>query len=115
MDTVVYKIMNEAQWADFKMSGLFAGASIDLTDGYIHLSTESQMRETAARHFSGQGDLVLIAVAASGFGGSLKYESSRGGGMFPHLYGQLKLKDTLWAKPLPLGADGLHVFPETAA
>jgi uncharacterized protein (DUF952 family) len=115
MHPIVYKIMNEAQWIDFELSGVFAGASIDRTDGYIHLSTESQMGETAARYFSGQTDLMLVAVAVSRFGDTLKYEISRGGDQFPHLYGQIRIGDVLWAKPLPVDAKGQHIFPATAA
>ena len=112
MNQVVYKIMTEAQWADFEAGKVFAGASIDLTDGYIHLSTEDQMRETAARHFAGQKGLMLVAVAAAGLDEALRYEASRGGDLFPHLYRHMTSEDVIWAKPLPLDAVGRHLFPE---
>ena len=83
-------------------------------DGYIHFSTGEQVAETAARHFAGAADLVLVAVAAAALGPALKWEPSRGGALFPHLYGALPLDAVLWVKPLPLGADGRHVFPELA-
>ncbi len=112
MAQIVYKIMNKAQWADFEAKGLFAGASIDLTDGFIHLSTDSQMRETAEKYFAGQDDLMLVAAAGERLGDALKYEVSRGGDLFPHLYAPLALYMVLWAKPIPLDAEGKHVFPE---
>ncbi len=112
MNRVVYKIMTAGQWADFEATRVFAGALIDLTDGFIHLSTEGQMRETAARHFAGQSDLMLVAVAASGLGEALRYEVSRGGDAFPHLYRPMTDEDIVWAKPLPLDANGVHLFPE---
>lgn len=114
MEKNVYKIMTDAQWAEFSAKGVFAGASIDLNDGYIHLSTASQVRETAARHFGGQSNLMLIAIAGEKLGAALKHEVSRGGELFPHLYTSLTLEQVLWAKPLPLDSAGKHVFPETS-
>ena len=70
------------------------------------------MAETARRHFAGFDDLLLVAVAVPALGPALKWEPSRGGALFPHLYGVLTLDAVLWAKPLPLGGDGRHVFPE---
>ena len=85
-----------------------------MQDGYLHFSTGQQVRETAARHFAGQGDLLLIAVDADSLGTALRYEPSRGGDLFPHLYAPLPLSSVLWVKPLPLGADGHHAFPDLA-
>ncbi len=112
MHQVVYKIMTTAQWADFESKRVFTGALIDVTDGYIHLSNESQMHETAAKHFAGQSDLVLVAVAAPRLGKALKYEISRGNELFPHLYRPMTTEDVIWARPLPLDATGSHRFPE---
>lgn len=92
--------------------GIFHGASIDLADGYIHFSTAAQAKETAARYFAGQADLLLVAVDSNVLGDGLKFEPSRGGDLFPHLYGLLSTTSVLWAKPLPLGKDGAHQFPE---
>ena len=89
-------------------------AEVDLEDGFIHFSTAAQAPETAARHFAGQADLLLIAVEADALGSALRYEVSRGGALFPHLHAPLPLSAVRWAKPLPLGADGRHVFPELA-
>ena len=93
------------------MAGLFKGAPIDLKDGYIHFSTGAQAVETAGLHFASQSDLLLVAVDATVFGEALKWEASRGGDLFPHLYADLPLDAVLWERPLALGDDGLHVFP----
>ena len=111
---VVYKIVSETLWQEAERSGVFAGAAIDLTDGFIHFSTAAQARETAARHFAGQAGLLLVAVDAGKLGDTLVFEPSRGGDLFPHLYGSLPLSAVLWRAPLPLAADGTHVFPELA-
>lgn len=87
---------------------------VDLADGFIHFSTGDQVVETAARHFEGQDDLLLVAVDATALGDKLVYEPSRGGALFPHLYAPLPLEAVLWEKPLPLRPDGQHSFPELA-
>jgi uncharacterized protein (DUF952 family) len=112
--TTVYKICESALWSAAERIGVFRGAAIDLRDGFIHFSTAAQVGETAARHFAGATDLVLIAIDADRLDAPLKWEVSRRGGLFPHLYGTLPLAAVKWAKPLPLGADGRHVFPELA-
>ena len=110
--TLIYKICSEALWREAERVGVFAGAAIDLEDGYMHFSTAAQAPETAARHFAGQGDLILVAVDAGALGNGLRWEPSRGGDLFPHLYGPLRLDAVRWVRPLPLGPDGRHVFPE---
>ena len=112
MPTVIYKISDIALWRAAERERCFHGAGVDLRDGYIHFSTADQVVETAARHFVGIPDLLLIAVDADALGAALKWEPSRGGALFPHLYGPLPLDAVAWVKPLPLGADGRHVFPE---
>ena len=107
----IFKICPAARWRAAEMDGVFAGSEVDRDDGFIHFSTEAQLGETAARHFSGQRDLVLVAVDASRLGDALKWEPARSGDLFPHLYKPLELAAVLWAKPLPLGADGRHMFP----
>ncbi len=109
---VIYKIVPDALWQKAKHEGVFKGAPIDLTDGYIHFSTADQVKETAARHFADQQDLLLIAVDGGALGDKLVFESSRGGDLFPHLYGELPLNAVLWETPLTLGDDGAHQFPE---
>ncbi|HVY56651.1 MAG TPA: DUF952 domain-containing protein [Xanthobacteraceae bacterium] len=112
--SVVYKISDAVLWREAERAGRFRGAPVDLADGYIHLSAADQVAETAVKHFSGQRDLVLVAVAADALGPALKWEPSRGGALFPHLYGPLPLAAVLWVKPLPLDADGRPVLPELA-
>jgi uncharacterized protein (DUF952 family) len=112
MRSIIYKIVPATLWQDARESGEFKGAAIDLTDGFIHFSTADQAKETAARHFAGQDGLLLIAVDGETLGEALVFETSRGGALFPHLYAALSLDAVLWEKPLPLDADGNHVFPE---
>jgi uncharacterized protein (DUF952 family) len=102
-------------WDTAAHAGSFRGAAIDERDGFIHFSTDAQVAETAAKHFAGAADLVLVAVDARALGEALRWEPSRGGALFPHLYGALPLVAVRWVKPLPLGADGRHVFPELTA
>ncbi|HLI21279.1 MAG TPA: DUF952 domain-containing protein [Stellaceae bacterium] len=111
---LIYKILSASEWQAAERAGVFKGAGIDLDDGFIHFSTAAQAAETAAKHFAGQGDLVLVAVDADKLGAGVRWEVSRGGQLFPHLYGALATKDVAWTKPLPLGADGKHVFPQIA-
>ena len=114
MPTIIYKICETALWREVERSGAFHGAPDDARDGFIHFSTAGQVRETAARYFAGASDLMLVAVDADALDAALKWEASRGGDLFPHLYGVLPLAAVVWARPLPLGADGRHVFPELA-
>jgi uncharacterized protein (DUF952 family) len=109
---VIYKIVPDALWREAKDKGVFSGASIDLADGYIHFSTARQAKQTAALHFAGQTGLLLVAVDALELGDALKFEPSRGGELFPHLYAPLSMRSVLWEKPLPIGPDGAHEFPE---
>jgi uncharacterized protein (DUF952 family) len=113
--TTIYKICDTAQWAEAERAGEFRGSGIDLADGYIHFSTASQAAETAAKHFAGMADLVLVAVSAEELDGALKWEPSRGGALFPHLYGVLQMAAVRWVRPLPLDANGTHVFPPEMA
>jgi len=109
--TTIYKISDTAQWSEAERDGEFRGSAVDLADGYIHFSTAAQLAETAAKHFAGMSDLVLVAVGAEGLGGALKWEPSRGGALFPHLYGALPLRTVHWVRPLPIDDDGTHIFP----
>ena len=114
MTGTIYKIVPESLWHKARETGFFEGAPIDIKDGFIHFSTAAQAVETARLHFAGQSGLLLVAVDGEALGAELVFEPSRGGDLFPHLYGRLALNAVLWEKPLPLGADGLHVFPELA-
>jgi len=113
--TTIYKICSEELWREAERTGSFPGAPVDLADGFIHFSTAEQVRETAARHFRGQDGLLLIAVDEKMLGEHLRYEVSRGGALFPHLYGSFDPKAAKWVKPLPLGASGTHLFPPLEA
>ena len=107
----IYKIAPASLWESALGSGLFDGAPVDLADGYIHFSTASQVRETARRHFAGQGDLLLIEVETAVLGDDLKWEPSRGGDLFPHLYAPLPVSAVTRVDRLTLGPDG-HIFPD---
>jgi uncharacterized protein (DUF952 family) len=107
----VYKICPAALWRDAERDGVFRGAAVDLQDGFIHFSSADQAAETAAKHFAGQDGLLLLHVDTAGLGERLKWEPSRGGALFPHLYGALELTAVTRVEPLPLGPDGLHSFP----
>ncbi|RLL65018.1 DUF952 domain-containing protein [Paenirhodobacter hankyongi] len=108
---LIYKIFRRPEWDAFRAAGETAGAPVDLADGFIHFSTSAQVVETAAKHFATESDLVLVAVAAEPLGTALKWEPSRGGALFPHLYRPLTLADVAWDTSLPLGVSG-HIFPE---
>ena len=108
---LIYKIFRAAEWQALEAAGETEGAPVDLADGFIHFSTATQAAETAAKHFAGAEGLILAAVEADALGDALKWEVSRGGADFPHLYRRLKLSDVAWHAPLPL-IDGAHVFPE---
>jgi uncharacterized protein (DUF952 family) len=107
----IYKICPAALWAQAERAGVFRGAPVDIQDGFIHFSTADQVAETARKHFAGQDDLLLISVDSAVLGSALKWEPSRGGALFPHLYGELALTQVERIERLPLAADGSHVFP----
>jgi len=108
---LIFKIFRRPEWDALRAAGATQGAPVDLSDGFIHFSTAEQVAETAAKHFAAESDLVLVAVEADRLGAALKWEPSRGGALFPHLYRPLSLDDVVWDKSLPLGATG-HIFPE---
>lgn len=110
MPDLIYKILRQTEWQAARAGGKLTGAPVDIADGFIHFSTAKQVRETAARHFSGEPDLVLLAIDPKQLGEALRWESSRGGDLFPHLYGVLPLNVVAAVFELPLGDDGVHVF-----
>jgi uncharacterized protein (DUF952 family) len=110
--TTIFKICTATEWQDAERDGVYLGSAVDRSDGFIHFSTTEQAAETAAKHFAGQRDLVLVAVDATTLGEALKWEPSRGGALFPHLYGSLDPKAVRRVDPLPLDAGGRHVFPD---
>ncbi len=107
----LYKICPAALWREAQAAGVFGGSAHDIRDGFIHFSTAAQVAETAAKHFAGQDELVLIAIESDRLGDWLKWELSRGGALFPHLYGDLPVACARTVTPLPLGPDGRHIFP----
>jgi uncharacterized protein (DUF952 family) len=113
--STVYKICECALWDDWQRAGMLHGAPVDLRDGFIHLSTASQVRETAALYFAGMTGLMLVAIDGNEVAEKLKWARSRGGDLFPHHYGPLPLTAVIWAKPLALDAERRHVFPEPLA
>ena len=110
----IYKILTSDEWTDLQSRRETQGAPVDIADGFVHFSTAGQAQETAAKHFAGQTGLWLLAFETDALGDALKWEPSRGGQLFPHLYGTMRLEDVVWSKPLPLGPDG-HDFPEEVA
>ena len=107
----IYKITPRRDWERAVAAGRFDGAPVDLADGFIHFSTREQAAETARRHFAGEDDLVLVAVDPAPLGDALRWEPSRGGALFPHLYAPLPASAAVWARPMPLGPDGAHRLP----
>ncbi len=107
---LIYKIFRDDEWRAFEAAGETDGAPVDLADGFIHFSTAPQAAETAAKHFAGAEGLWLLAFEADEMGGALKWEPSRGGALFPHLYRRLQHAELIWAKPLAL-VEGVHRFP----
>ena len=107
----IYKILPRAEWAAAQASGQFEGSAVDQQDGFIHFSTGAQAPETARRYFSGLSDLVVLEVEGDDLGGALKWEPSRGGDLFPHLYGPLAVADVRAVHEAPLDAAGAPVTP----
>ena len=111
----ILKIVGADEWRAAEAAGVFAGSAVDAADGFIHFSGVDQAAETAAKWFAGRADLLLVGVDAERLGAALRWEPSRGGALFPHLYAPLPLADALWVRPLPLGPDGRHMFGDLAS
>ena len=107
----LYKICPASLWHEAERQGVFRGSAHDIRDGFIHFSTAGQVAETAAKHFPGQHNLLLISVDGARLSGALKWEPSRGGALFPHLYGELDLNTVSKVEALPFGPGGRHVIP----
>ncbi len=105
--TLIYKILPRTEWEAAQAAGRFEGSAVDLADGFIHFSAADQAVETAQRYFTGQADLVVLAVEAQALGEALKWEPSRGGALFPHLFAHLPCALVVEARPAPLNANGL--------
>jgi uncharacterized protein (DUF952 family) len=111
MAKLIYHMCRRAEWQAAERNGVYRGSSQDAADGFIHFSTAAEIEASAAKHRTGQRDLMLIAVEAATLGDALKWEEARGGVLFPHLYGALPLASVRWARELPLGDSGRHLFP----
>ena len=111
MSQTLYKLLSQEEWQQVLEAQALAGFGIDLTDGFIHLSTKEQVKETARLYFSGLDDLMLVSIDSSGLGDSLRWEESRSGALFPHVYGAISMDAVIDAVMLPLKAGGVHEFP----
>jgi uncharacterized protein (DUF952 family) len=109
--TTIYKICERAAWQEAERAGIYGGSDVDRRDGFIHFSTAAQVAETAAKHFAGRRDLMLIGVDGDTLGAALKWERSRGGDLFPHLYAALSVNAARWARPLPDEVNGRRALP----
>ncbi len=112
--THIYKLCPQALWQQSEAAGVFTGAPIDFHDGFIHFSTAAQVRETAAKHYVGQADLLLLHVSVDSLTAPLRWEVSRNGELFPHLYGPLPVSAVRRVEPLLLTPDGAHDFDTTS-
>jgi uncharacterized protein (DUF952 family) len=108
---LIYHMCRREEWAVANTQGSYAGSSQDRADGFIHFSTAQQLPESARRHRAGQTDLLVLAVDTELLGDGLKWEASRSGALFPHLYGVLPVSAVRWAREMPLGTDGAHILP----
>src|SRR5215472_2865203 len=115
MAELIYHMCRREEWDAAEAAGVYRGSSQDAADGFIHFSTAAQLAASAAKHRSGQRDLVLVAADAAALGEALKWEPARDGALFPHLYGPLRPAAVRWIEPLPLGPDGRHLFPTRLA
>lgn len=111
---LVYKIVGMPAWRAAEVAGIYAGSPDDERDGFIHLSTADQVAGTLTRHFTGEGDLALVAFDEAVLGDTLRYEPSRGGALFPHVYGTLDPARARWVRPVLLQSDGSHALPDLA-
>lgn len=108
---MIYKVLRPAEWDDLQAAGATAGAPVDLADGFVHFSTATQLDTTLSKHFACEGDLMLLACDASAFGDDLRWEPSRGGDLFPHLYRQLAMQDITWWRIIRRGANAHETGP----
>lgn len=108
---LIYKILRESEWAELSTRGTFSGAPVDITDGFVHFSTAAQLPGTLAKHFANETGLTLLACDSTAMAVDLKWEQSRGGDLFPHLYRSLGSSDILWTRPIEAGPDGHETGP----
>jgi len=109
---LIYHMARDEDWQTLGPTGAYAGGAHDRRDGFIHFSNKDQIVESADKHRAGEEGLLLLAVETDELGDALRWEASRGGALFPHLYGPLPAASVVWTLPLPLDAQGRHIFPE---
>ena len=109
---LIFHMARTAEWNTAQSTGSYQGAAEDRVDGFIHFSTATQVKESAAKHRMSEPNLILVACNADALGENLKWEEARGGALFPHVYGDITLSAVVWAEPLPLDAGGIHIFPD---
>lgn len=114
MTDVAYKLVDRAEWEAARAAGAYAGSAVDLADGYIHMSSAAQLAETARRHYAGRNDLLLVTVDLTVLGEALKWEASRGGALFPHLFAPLPVTAALQERGLSVDAKGVMRFDDGA-
>ena len=115
MTDPIYKLLDRGEWEEARASGAYEGSAVDRADGYIHMSTAAQLAETGRRHYAGREGLVLVAIDPTALGEALRWEASRGGDLFPHLYGPLPLSAALSERALSVAEDGTMTFDDGAA
>ncbi|RMC34997.1 DUF952 domain-containing protein [Paracoccus alkanivorans] len=108
---LIYKILRASEWAALRAQGRTTGAPVDIADGFVHFSTAAQLPGTLAKHFAGEDHLTLLACEAQALGGDLRWEPSRGGDLFPHLYRPLDMTDIRWTREITRGTDGHETGP----
>jgi uncharacterized protein (DUF952 family) len=108
--SLIYKLLDRAAWLEAKAAGTYAGSPVDLADGFIHFSTAEQVHETAAKHFRGAADLMLLSVDPERLGAPLTWEPSRGGALFPHLYAAMPASAVVAERAIALDGDGVPMF-----
>ena len=115
MTGVAYKLVDRSEWEAARASGAYSGSAVDHADGYIHMSTGAQLAETARRHYAGRSGLVLVAIDPAGLGDALRWEASRGGDLFPHLYASLPMAAAGAERLVAVSADGVMAFEDGEA
>lgn len=115
MTDPIYKLADRTEWAEARASGAYDGSAVDRADGYIHMSTTAQLAETARRHYAGRDGLVLVAIDPAALGEALRWEASRAGDLFPHLYGALPMSAAAAVRALSVAEDGAMIFDDGAA
>ena len=109
--TTLYKVLDSAAWKAAQTGGVFSGSAVDLRDGFIHFSAKDQLAETLQKHFAGARDVVLLYIQSERIAEGLRWEPSRGGALFPHLYASLPVAAVHRVEPLELDAHGSHILP----